>query len=80
MFLTSPAYAFMSLGVAFALYRYVKYKGVAVNWGSAGDAHKDLQSVRLLMKMRQVYFALPPSLLPLPSSKNAPLMRRWIAP
>lgn len=52
MILTSVVYSIISLSIAFFIYKYVEWKAVKVNWGSAMEARKDMKAVTILQGMR----------------------------
>jgi len=53
MFLTSVPYAIVSFFVGGAIYKYVQYKAVPVNWGPATEARKDKRTLKGLMNLRK---------------------------
>jgi len=53
MFLTSVPYSLVSMFLGWAIYKYVEYKAVPVNWGPATEAANDARTLKGLMKLRK---------------------------
>jgi hypothetical protein len=47
-------FSFISLLIALAIYKYVEYKAVKVNWGSALEANKEKQATQSIMGLKDV--------------------------
>lgn len=53
-FLTEPMYAVIACAVGLAIHQYVAWRDVDVNWGSATDAKRDVDTLNALYKMSNV--------------------------